>query len=147
MPVASVGDTATANLPVTRDAIDEFAALSGDDNPLHVDEEYAAEGPFDGPVAHGLLAASAVSAALAGLPGDVVYVSQDLTFLAPVRPGEEVTARVEVVEDLGDDTLRVETVARTDDQVLDGEAIVLSVPHDPDPERDAGSEGSGQAAD
>jgi 3-hydroxybutyryl-CoA dehydratase len=131
MPVARVGDTATARLDVTDRTIEAYAELVGDDNPLHLDEEYAAEGVFDGRVAHGLLAAGAVSAALADLPGDVVYVSQELSFEAPVRPGDTVTATVEVRERLEGDRLRVRTVARVDDQrVLDGEATVLSVSHE-----------------
>jgi 3-hydroxybutyryl-CoA dehydratase len=87
MPVATVGDTATASLAVTDETIDRYAALSGDENPLHTDDAYAAESLFGGRVAHGLLSAGAVSAALADLPGDVVYVSQDLRFETPVRPG------------------------------------------------------------
>ena len=130
MPVASVGDRATATLEVTDEAIDEFASLTGDDNPLHTDAAYAAESLFGEPIAHGMLSAGAVSATLADLPGDVIYLSQEVEFLAPVHPGETLTAEVEAVEDLGDDQLRVETVAATGDEpVLQGEAIVMSVPH------------------
>jgi 3-hydroxybutyryl-CoA dehydratase len=130
MAVATVGDTATAELEVTRDDVERFAALTGDDNPLHVDPEYAAESVFGEPVAHGMLTASAVSAALAELPGDVVYVSQDLEFTRPVTPGETLTAEVEVVEQLGDDRLRVRTTAATDrEPAVEGEAIVMSLPH------------------
>jgi 3-hydroxybutyryl-CoA dehydratase len=130
MPVASVGDTATARLDVTDRTIEAYAELVGDDNPLHLDEAYAAEGVFDGRVAHGLLAAGAVSAALADLPGDVVYVSQELSFEAPVRPGDTVLATVDVRDRLDGDRLGVRTVARVDDdRVLDGEATVLSLPH------------------
>lgn len=130
MPVATVGDTATADLDVTREAIDRFAALTGDDNPLHVDSDYAAESVFGEPVAHGMLTAGAVSAALADLPGDVVYVSQDLEFTRPVTPGETVVAEVEVIEELSDDRLRVRTVARAGEETaIDGEAIVMSLAH------------------
>jgi 3-hydroxybutyryl-CoA dehydratase len=131
MPVASVGDTATAELEVSREDVQRFAELTGDTNPLHVDPDYAAEAVFGEPVAHGMLTASAVSAALADLPGDVVYVSQDLEFTAPVTPGETLTAEVEVLETLPDDRLRVRTVARAaDGRAVDGEAIVMSLPHD-----------------
>jgi 3-hydroxybutyryl-CoA dehydratase len=130
MAVASVGDTATAELEVTRDDVERFAALTGDDNPLHVDPEYAEEAVFGEPIAHGMLTASAVSAALADLPGDVVYVSQDLDFTQPVVPGETLTAEVEVLEVLPDDRLRVRTTASTDgDRAIQGEAIVLSLAH------------------
>lgn len=130
MPVATVGDAATASLSVTRETIDRYADLVGDDNPLHLDADYAAEGIFGGRVAHGMLAAGVVSAALADLPGDVVYVSQELSFIAPVRPGDEVTATAEVTEVLDGDEVRVDVAAATDEVVLEGEAKVLSLAHD-----------------
>ncbi|WP_435179914.1 MaoC family dehydratase [Halorussus sp. AFM4] len=144
MPVATVDDTAEASLAVTRETIDAYADLTGDDNPIHLDDGYAAETLFGGRVAHGMLSAGVVSAALADLPGDVIYLSQDLDFENPVRPGQTITATATVTEDLGDDRLRVETVAtaeRTDaseraegdddaERVLSGEAVVLSVPHE-----------------
>jgi len=129
MPVASVGDTATESLAVDQETVERYADLVGDSNPLHVDPEYAAEGIFGGTVAHGMLGAGVVSAAIAALPGDVVYVSQDLDFEAPVRPGDTLTASVEVVEEFGEDRLRVETTAETDEVVITGEAVVLSLPH------------------
>lgn len=130
MPVASVGDTAEASLAVTEAAIDTYADLSGDHNPIHEDAEYASETTFGGRIAHGMLSAGPVSAALARLPGDVIYLSQDLRFENPVYPGETVTARVKVVEDLGDDRVRVETTVETDQTVVSGEAVVLSIPHE-----------------
>ncbi|WP_458207528.1 MaoC family dehydratase [Haladaptatus sp. NG-SE-30] len=129
MPAATVGDSTESTLEVTQERIDQFAALTGDDNPLHVDAEYADEGLFGGRVAHGALTASVVSAALADLDGDIVYLSQDLSFENPVRPGETVTATATVVEDLGDDRLRVEIGAETERPVLSGEAVVLSLQH------------------
>lgn len=132
MPVADAGDTATAALTVTRETIDAYADLTGDDNPLHLDDDYAADGAFGGVVAHGMLTAGVVSAALADLPGDVVYISQNLDFEAPVHPGDTVTATVEVVEHLGGDRLRVDTTATVDDgeAVMTGEAVVLSLEHE-----------------
>ncbi|WP_433632435.1 MaoC family dehydratase [Halomicrococcus sp. NG-SE-24] len=130
MPVASVGDTARATLDVTAATVDQFASVTGDENPLHTDEEYASEGVFGGRVAHGALTAGVVSAALARLDGDVVYLSQESTFENPVFPGETVTATAEVVEDLGDDRLRVEIRAETDELVLSGSAVVLSLAHE-----------------
>ena len=131
MPVASVGDTAESAVTVTEETIEAYADLSGDDNPIHRDPEYASETMFGGRIAHGMLSAGPVSAALANLPGDIIYLSQDLTFENPVYPGDTVTAAVEVLEDLGDDRIRVETTAETDeDTVVSGEAVVLSVPHE-----------------
>jgi 3-hydroxybutyryl-CoA dehydratase len=136
MPVASVGDIADATETITDDDIEAYAALVGDTNPIHVDDEYAQETMFDGRVAHGMLSAGIVSAALAGLDGDIVYLSQDLQFEAPVRPGDTVTATAEVVEDIGNDQLRVQTTVVTDvdgddpTTVLSGDATVMSVPHE-----------------
>ncbi|WP_128477738.1 MaoC family dehydratase [Halorussus pelagicus] len=136
MPVATVEDAAEATLTVTEETIDDYADLTGDDNPIHRDEAYAAETFFGGRVAHGMLSAGVVSAALADLPGDIVYLSQDLTFQNPVRPGQTVTATVTVEEELGDDRIRVETVAEAEgedgetEQILSGEAVVMSVPHE-----------------
>lgn len=133
MPVATVGDTASHEVQVTDEAIDAFAELSGDENPIHLDDAYAAETLFGGRVAHGMLSAAAVSAALASLPGDIVYLEQELSFQAPVRPGETVRATVEVIEDLGEDRLRVRTAAfvdARDERVLDGEATILSLAHE-----------------
>lgn len=131
MTVATVGDTATAELTVTSEDVEQYASLTGDDNPLHLDDDYAAESVFGEPVAHGMLTAGAVSAALADLPGDVVYVSQDLEFTDPVRPGQTLTAEVEVVEQLPEDRLRVRTTARVGEtRVIDGEATVMSLAHE-----------------
>lgn len=147
MPVASPGDTASAAIDVTADAIDRYADLVGDHNPIHLDDAYASETVFGGRVAHGMLSAGVVSAALADLPGDVIYLGQELSFTKPVRPGQTVTATVEVLSDLGDDRLLVETVAETSGEpngkagewadgeaggqvVVEGEATILSIPHE-----------------
>ena len=134
MPVATVGETATHEVRITDETIDAFAERSGDTNPIHLDDGYAADTMFDGRVAHGILSAAVVSAALASLPGDIVYLSQDLSFESPVRPGETIRANVEVVEAIGGDRIRVNTeafVPARDERVVDGEATVLSVPHEP----------------
>ena len=134
MPVATVGETATREVRITDETIDAFAELSGDTNPIHLDDGYAADTMFGERVAHGILSAAVVSGALASLPGDVIYFSQDLVFENPVYPGETVRADVEVVEALGGDRIRVTTeafVPARDERVVDGEATVLSVPHEP----------------
>jgi 3-hydroxybutyryl-CoA dehydratase len=132
MPVATVGDAATASMVVTDETIAQYAALTGDENPIHTDDDYAAETMFEGRIAHGILSAGAISAALAALPGDVVYLSQDLRFENPVRPGDTVEASAEVVEVVGGDRVRAETVADVVDgeRVLSGEAVVLSLEHE-----------------
>lgn len=130
MPLATPGDTASASINVTTNTIDHYADLVGDHNPIHLDDDYASETMFGGRVAHGMLSAGVVSAALASLPGDIIYLDQELSFTRPVRPGDTVTATVEVLDELGDDRIRVETIAETHGEtVLEGAATVLSVPH------------------
>lgn len=77
-----------------------FAAVSGDNNALHINEEFAAGTVFKGRIAHGMLSASVISAAIASkLPGPgSIYMSQSLRFRAPVRPGDTVRATVTVLE-------------------------------------------------
>lgn len=122
-----IGDTVTYTKRLTETDVREFARASGDTNPLHLVESYARESRFGNRIAHGMLVAGVISAALAELPGVVVYLSQDLRFLAPVEIGDRVTAECEVLEPLGDDRYRLRTLVRTDDgeTVLDGEAVVL----------------------
>jgi 3-hydroxybutyryl-CoA dehydratase len=94
----SIGQSAETSGPVTAADVEAFAAVSGDDNPLHLDEAFAAKTRFGGRIAHGMLVASRITAVLgARLPGPgSIYVSQTLRFLRPVRIGEIVAARVEV---------------------------------------------------
>ena len=106
--------------------VERFAAASGDTNPLHLDESFAGETRFGDTIAHGTLVGGLISAALARLPGLVVYLSQDLEFRSPVRIGDRVTARVEIVETLDDGRYRLETtVVDGDETIIDGEAVVL----------------------
>jgi len=121
----SVGDSVTFSKTIHDEDVRRFAAASGDTNPLHLDEDFAAETRFEGRIAHGVLVSGLISAALARLPGDVVYLSQDLEFLAPVEIGDRVTAECTVVEDLGNDQYRLTTTITGDDVVVDGEAVVL----------------------
>src|SRR5262245_49233104 len=93
-----VGMTETLTRTVTEADVKAFADVSGDHNPIHLDEAYAATTMFKTRIAHGILSASYISATLASrLPGPgAVYVSQNLKFRAPVRLGDTVTARIEV---------------------------------------------------
>ena len=108
--------------------IDGFAQISGDDNALHLDEGYASATRFGGRIAHGLLTGSLISAALAKhLPGPgAVYLSQRLEFVAPVRPGEAVTATVTVSKvDQAAARVVLSTVCHVHDRVvLQGEATL-----------------------
>lgn len=85
---------------VTALDLDTFAALTGDRNPIHLDEDFAAQSIFKGRIAHGMLTATFISAILGTqLPGPgAIYISQSLNFRAPVRIGDEVTATARIME-------------------------------------------------
>jgi len=123
-----VGDT--VRFPKTLSAADTeaFAAASGDTNRLHPDEGFAAASRFGERIAHGTLVVETVSAALARLPGLIVDLSQDVSYLGPVPVGARVTAECEVVGSLRKGRFRLTTAVRTDDgeTVVDGEATVLA---------------------
>ena len=124
----SVGDLVTFEKLITEADVRAFAKISGDTNRLHLDEAFAAGSRFGERIVHGTLVSGLISAALARLPGLTVYLSQDLEFRAPVAIDDRVSARVEVVEDLGNGQFRLETLVRdetTDTVVIDGEAVVL----------------------
>ena len=85
---------------VVANDLDTFAALTGDRNPIHLDEDFAAQSIFKGRIAHGMLTATYISAILGTqLPGPgAIYISQSLNFRAPVRIGDEVTATARITE-------------------------------------------------
>jgi 3-hydroxybutyryl-CoA dehydratase len=95
-----IGMHASFAKTITEADIVLFAAASGDNNALHINEEYARSTQFKGRIAHGMLSASVISAAIAGrLPGPgTIYMAQNLRFRAPVRPGDTVHAKVTVTE-------------------------------------------------
>ena len=106
-----------------------FAGLTGDLNPAHINEEYAKNTFFKTRIAHGILQAGFISAAIGmQLPGPgTIYIRQELNFLAPVRVGDTITARVEVSE-LNTEKNRVILNTTCSNQngevVLDGQALV-----------------------
>jgi 3-hydroxybutyryl-CoA dehydratase len=106
-----------------------FAEASGDFNAVHVNEQFARTTPFNGRIAHGMLTASIISAAIAGrLPGPgSVYVGQNLRFKAPVRPGDTVQVEVVVKELIpGKRRVVLATVCTVDGKVvIDGDAVVV----------------------
>ena len=106
-----------------------FAGVSGDTNPLHLDEEFARDTMFEGRIAHGMLTAALISTVIGTrLPGPgCIYLSQTLKFLAPVRIGDTVAARATVIE-INPERKRVRlhtTCSVGDKVVLDGEALIL----------------------
>src|SRR6056297_21658 len=124
--VLTVGDRISFSKTLTDEDVAAFADVSGDTNRLHLEEGFAEESRFGDRIAHGTLVSGLISAALARLPGTVVYLSQDMEFLAPVYLGDRVTANVEVAEDLGGGRLRLSTtIVNGEEPCIDGEAVVL----------------------
>ena len=126
----NVGDSAEITRTIEQADIDAFANVTGDHNPVHVDEEFAKTTRFGKRIAHGMLTASLISAVLANkLPGEgSVYLGQMLKFVTPVFAGDEITARVTVKEMREDKPIvKLETVCvnQRDEIVIRGEATVL----------------------
>jgi 3-hydroxybutyryl-CoA dehydratase len=123
------GMTASYAKTVTDADIVLFAGVSGDTNPVHLNDEFARETMFKGRIAHGMLSASLISTVFGTkMPGPgCIYMSQTLRFKAPVRPGDTVTARVTVVELKPEKKqARFDCVCLVNGKaVLDGEAIIL----------------------
>ena len=119
----SAGMEATYSRVASREDIDMFAQVSGDTNPLHLDEAYAATTMFNGCIAHGMLSAGYISKVLGTqLPGPgAIYLSQSLKFKAPVRPGDQVDTHVEITA--LDETRRRVTV---NCECRVGETVVVS---------------------
>ena len=125
-----LGQSAERAHVVTEADIVAFADVSGDFNPVHMDEAFAATTPFKSRIAHGMLSAAWLSALIAGdLPGPgTVYMSQSLRFRRPVRIGDEVVSRVEVTAiDAEKARVTLATVCSVAGKpVLDGEALVMA---------------------
>jgi 3-hydroxybutyryl-CoA dehydratase len=125
----SVGDSAEFTKVFSEEDVFLFAGITGDRNPVHTSKEFAAKTRFKERIAHGLLTAGTISAAIGmKLPGPgCLYLSQSLEFKAPVFLGDEITARVEIVEVISEKRLRFRTRCFNQDKVLviDGEAIIV----------------------
>lgn len=125
-----VGDAAEMAKTVTEADVVLFAGVTGDFNPVHVDAVAGERSMFGTRVAHGMLSAGFISAVLGmRLPGPgSVYLSQSLRFTKPVRIGDTVTARVEVLEiTAAKRRLRLATTCRNQngEVVVEGEAVVM----------------------
>lgn len=133
MPTLTPGDRTSRIKIISDDVIRAFAELTGDTNPVHLDDAYAAGTRFGRRIAHGMIAAGLISAALANdLPGPgTVYLGQTLQFKAPVFPGDTVTATIEVKSVRTDKPIAVLSTFCTNQDnviVLEGEATVLYTP-------------------
>jgi len=133
LPV-TVGHKVAFTKTVSEDDVVTFAKVTGDDQPLHMDDAFAARTRFKKRIAHGMLSAGFISAALGTkLTPDavVVYLSQQLRFRLPVAIGDTITAEVEVTaidEEKRIVTLRTDCVNQHGEAVVKGEATVLLDP-------------------
>src|ERR687887_625041 len=128
-----VGDTARRTRTVTSRDIELFTEMTGDRNPLHYDAELAGRSRFGGIVVQGGVTSGLLNAVVAeDLPGPgSVFLHVDWRFTAPVKPGDEITAEVEVLEARGDKPitkLRTTITNQEGTTVLDGTAVVWTEP-------------------
>ncbi len=128
MAQIQIGDSHTIKKTITAREVEIFADLVGDHNPLHLDEEFAAASRFGRRIAHGMIPAGLISAAIAnGWPG-AIYLSQTLQFRAPVYLDDTVSARVTVTKVRADKpivTFSTECVNQHGVLLVEGEAVCL----------------------
>jgi len=126
----NIGDKASLTKQITESDVLRFAEVTGDRNPIHLDQEYASKTRFKERIAHGMLTASLISAVISTRllgPGNI-YVSQSLEFKAPVKLGDVIQAEVELIEKIPEkNRVRLKTTCRNQNGtvVIDGEAIAL----------------------
>ncbi len=125
------GQQASITRVVTAADVEAFAGISGDTNPVHLDQDFAEKSRFKKRIAHGILSAGYISAVLGSkLPGPgTIYLSQNLAFKAPVYLGDTVTATVTVLNYRPDKhilTLRTECINQDGTVVLEGQAVCLT---------------------
>ena len=125
-----VGQQASLVRTVDERDVQLFAAVSGDNNPVHLDATFAAESMFKERIAHGMFSGALISAAIAcNLPGPgTISLGQQLKFTRPVKLGDTLTVQLEVLEKLPKNRVRIATRVfnQNDEQVVDGEAEVLA---------------------
>jgi acyl dehydratase len=141
------GMTASRTRTVTVEDIERFTAMTGDRNPIHYDEEVARATRFGGIVVQGGVTTGLLNAVVAeDLPGPgSVFLHTDWRYLAPVRPGDTITATVEVLEVRHDKpvtTLRTTIADQHGTVVVDGTAVVYTLPLGPDPRAPRGDSGT-----
>lgn len=126
----TVGQSAELTRTVDEKAIQGFADVSGDHNPVHLDEAFAATTQFKTRIAHGMLSAAYISALIAGkLPGPgAIYLGQTLSFKRPVKIGDEVTVTATITGlDAEKGRVTLSTVCTVGGKtVLDGEALIMA---------------------
>ncbi len=126
----NTGDRAEYSKTISEANVYGFADITGDFNPLHVDEEYAKQTRFGARISHGALLAGLVSTVVGmKLPGPgALYASQSLSFLKPVFIGDTITASAEVIrkiEDRNRIVLKTRCINQNGDAVAEGESVLL----------------------
>ena len=126
----SIGQKASFSKTISEKDVNAFAEISGDKNPVHLDENYAKQTRFGKRIAHGAFSFGLISAALGNeLPGHgTVYMSQAIKFIKPVYFGDTITALVEITAiraDKGIITLKTDCANQRGEIVADGEAVVF----------------------
>jgi 3-hydroxybutyryl-CoA dehydratase len=124
-----VGQAFTKNFTITEEKVNNFASLTGDKNPIHIDEEYAQKSIFKKRISHGMLVASCISNVLANdLPGQgTIYLSQTLSFRSPVFIGDTVTVIVKITKIREDkNVMFLQTTCLREDKTIaiEGESCV-----------------------
>ena len=126
----SLGQTAEYEKQVTDEDVRKFADISGDYNPIHLDDEFAKDSMFGARIAHGILTASHISAVIGYIfPGPGwIYLGQSLQFRAPVKIGDTVHTAVEVTDTVAEKNIvNLSTVCKVGDTVvLKGTATIKS---------------------
>jgi 3-hydroxybutyryl-CoA dehydratase len=132
-PAIKVGDNFSTTREITDELVRQFAAVSGDHNPIHLDEEFAAKTRFGRRIAHGALSAAFISAVLGSEFAErkIVYLSQTLKFTAPTFLGDTITATATVAkirEDRGIVFLDTVCTNQHGERTVVGEAVVMILP-------------------
>ena|SRR4051794_14366595 len=125
-----IGDTDSFTKTISEYDIVQFARLTGDFNPVHLDSEFAKQTSFKERIAHGILSGSIISTVIGTrLPGpNTIYLSQNFKFLAPVKIGDTIKADVTVMEKRDDKKiikLKTQVMNQHMELVIDGEAVVM----------------------
>ena len=128
----NVGDTYTLNFSYSQEQVDAFAICTGDNNPIHLDKEYAAITVFKKPIMHGFLGGAVFSKIFGTLfPGNgTIYLKQSLIFLKPMFVKEEYTAVVGVIDinrDKHRATIMTKIINRNKEDVISGEAVISNI--------------------
>jgi 3-hydroxybutyryl-CoA dehydratase len=131
MEEIEIGQKASFTKQITEGDVFVFAGATGDLNPIHVNEEYAKNTKFGTRIAHGLISASLIGAALGNeLPGEgSIYVSQEIKFKAPVFLGDTITAELEVInKEVERNRLTLTTTCKNQDGIVVIEGIAVTMP-------------------